>query len=143
MPLSAIHSKLSVVKLDTAGGVLTDISVYCNSVEFGQELDLLDITAFGATSKAYLLGFADATFTLEGFWDRTIDVQLAALYDAFRAGTLASATFEYGPEGTTAGDKKYTGECVMTSYSKSSAIEDPVTFTAEFQVTGAVTDTTY
>jgi hypothetical protein len=138
-----IHSKLSVFWLDTAGGTLTDISTYCDEVGFPEEMDLVETTTFGATSKTYLLGFADGKITISGNWDRTIDVQLSAIKSAFRAGTLASVTFEYGPEGASSGDKKYTGEAVMVNYEKNSAVKDQVKFSAEFQITGAVTDTNY
>ena len=59
------------------------------------------------------------------------------------AGQAATLSFEYGPEGSTAGDAKYTGECIMTSYEKSGAVGDVVTYSAEFQVTGAVTRGTW
>ena len=138
-----IHSKLSVFWLDTAGGTLTDISTYCDEVSMPEELDLVETTTFGATSKTYLVGFGDGKVTISGNWDRTIDVQLSALRAAFRAGTLASASFEYGPEGASSGDKKFSGEVVMVNYEKNSAVKDQVKFSAEFQITGAVTDGSY
>jgi hypothetical protein len=111
----AIHSKLSVFFLDTAGGVLTNISTSVDEVELPEELDLLDVTTFGATSKQYIVGFADAKLSIGGPWDRTTAQMLGALKAAFRDGTLASATFEYGPEGNASGDVRYTGECVLVS----------------------------
>ncbi len=138
----AIHSKLTVVKLDTAGGVLTDVSTYCRQASLPRELDLLDVTTFGATSKQYLLGFADATVSLSGPWTRAQDQMFTAIYDAFRAGTLASVSFEYHPEGTDSGDVKHTCELVMTSYEPGSSVEQEIEWSAEFQVTGAVTSTT-
>ncbi len=47
------------------------------------------------------------------------------------------------PEGSTSTYVKYTGEAILTSYEKSGAIGDVVTYSAEFQVTGAVTRGTY
>jgi hypothetical protein len=38
---------------------------------------------------------------------------------------------------------KYTGEAILTSYSISNPVADVVTFSADFQVTGAVTRGTY
>ena len=139
----AIHSKLSVFFLDTSGGVLTNVSTSVDSVELPEELDLLDVTTFGATSKQYIVGFADAKLTFSGPWDRTIAQMLGALKAAFRDGTLASATFEYGPEGNSSGDVRYTGESVMVNVTKNSAVKDAVKYEAEFQVTGNVTENTY
>lgn len=135
----AIHSKLTVVKLDTAGGVLTDISSYCSEVEMPRELDIHNVTTFGATSKQFLPGFADGTMTLSGPWTRAQDQMFTAIFDAFRAGTLASVSFEYHPEGTDTGDVKHTCELIMTNYNPASSVEEPVMWESEFQVTGAIT----
>jgi hypothetical protein len=139
----AIHSKLTVVKLDTSGGVLTDISTYCREVQMPRELDLLNVTTFGATSKAFLSGFADGTVTMSGPWTRAQDQMFTAIFDAFRAGTLASVSFEYGPEGADTGDVKHSCELIMTSYEPGSDVEQEVEWSAEFQVTGAITSGTY
>lgn len=138
----ALHSKLTVVKLDTSGDVLTDISTYCRQVSMPRELDLLDVTTFGATSKQFLSGFADATVSMSGPWTRAQDQMFTAVYDAFRAGTLASVSFEYHPEGTTAGDVKHTCELIMTNYEPGSDVDQEVEWSAEFQVTGAITSGT-
>ena len=138
-----IHSKLSKFKLDTAGGVLTDISDSVDEVGFPEDLDLVETTTFGATSKTYIVGFADSKITISGNWNRTLHTHLSALKTAFRDGTLASASIEYGPEGTTAGCIKVSAEVVMVNYEKTSAVKDQVKFKSELQITGAVTETTY
>lgn len=137
------HSKLSKVKLDNAAGALTDISDSCDSIDFPEELELVETTTFGSSSKTYLVGFADGKVSTGGSWNRTLHTMLAALKAAFRDGTITSASLEYGPEGTDSGDIKITCEVVMTSYKKTSAAKDQVKWEAEFQITGAVTETTY
>lgn len=140
----AIHSKLSVVKLDTAGGVLTDVSTYCNKMEVPRELDLLDVTTFGATSKQYLSGFADGSVSMGGPWTRALDNHMSPIFTAFRAGTVDSVSFEYGPEGSDSGDVKYSGELIMTGYQGPQAsVESAQEWAAEFKVTGNVTVGTY
>ena len=142
--MAVAHSKLSVVKIDTSGGVLTDVSTYCNKCETPRELDLQKTTTFGATDHTYITGFADATVTVGGPWSREIDNHMSPIFAAFKAGTLASVTFEYGPEGSDSGDVKYTGEMVMTSYTGAQAdVENVEEWEAEFQVTGGITVTTY
>lgn len=138
-----IHSKLSKIKIDNAAGALTDISDSVDDVGFPEELDLVETTTFGATSKTYLVGFADGKVTVAGNWNRTLHTHLSAVKAAFRDGTLASVSVEYGPEGTDSGDIKITCEAVMVNYEKSSAVKDQVKFSADFQITGAVTETTY
>lgn len=55
---------------------------------------------------------------------------------------VASVSFEYYPKGETGGYPKHTGECLPTSYSIDFNNDGLITCSAEFQVTGAVTDTT-
>lgn len=145
MPFASatIHSKLSIVKLDTSGGVLTDISDACDKCDGDETLELGEVTTFGATSKQWLAGFADGKFSIGGPWSRALHQHFAALKTAFRDGTISSASFEYGPEGATAGDIKQTCEVILVSYKKTSASKDPVRWEAEFQITGPVTETTY
>lgn len=132
------HGKSTVFKVDNAAGTLTDISNTLTDVSFPQSIDTAETSAFGSSAKSYVIGLTDATLSVSGQFDATVDAHLA--------GILAHAdtkSFEYGPEGSTVGMVKYTGECWMTSYEKSGAVGDVVSFSAEFQVTGAVTRATY
>lgn len=132
------HGKATVFKVDNSGGTLTDISNVLTDVSFPQSVETAETSAFGSSAKSYVVGLSDATLSVSGNFDTTVDAHLIAVL-----GQAASLSFEYGPEGSTAGDAKYTGECLMTSYEKSGAVGDVVTFSAEFQVTGAVTRGTF
>jgi hypothetical protein len=139
----AIHSKLTVFKLDSSVGVLTDISTYCNKSDFPEKLDLDDVTTFGVTSKQWLAGFADGDVNISGPWTRASHQFLSAIKTAFRDGTVSSVSVEYAPEGTSSGCIKKTAELIMTDYQTMSDVKGPVEWTAKFKVTGAVTETTY
>ena len=132
------HGKSTVFKVDNNAGSLTDISNTLTDVSFPQSVDTAETTAFGSSAKTYIVGLTDATFSVSGNFDATVDAHLAAI-----VGKADSVSFEYGPEGSTATFVKYTGEAILTSYEKSGAVGDVVTFSAEFQVTGAVTRGTY
>ena len=128
------HGKNASFKVDNSGGTLTNISDTLNSVTFPREIETLETTSFGSSTRSYVVGFSDATISIEGSFDATVDAHLAGIL-----GQEASVSFEYGPEGTTAGQVKYTGEAFMTSYETSAGVGDIVTYSAEFQVTGAIT----
>ena len=132
------HGKSTVFKVDNAAGSLTDISNTLTDVSFPQSVDTAETSSFGSSAKAYVVGLSDSTLSVSGNFDATVDAHLAAVL-----GQAASLSFEYGPEGSTAGFVKYTGESILTSYEKSGAIGDVVTYSAEFQVTGAITRGTY
>jgi len=132
------HGKSTVFKVDNNAGSLTDISNTLTDVSFPQSVDTAETSAFGSSAKSYVVGLSDATLSVSGNFDATVDAHLAAI-----VGKADSVSFEYGPEGSTAGYVKYTGEALLTSYEKSGAIGDVVSYSAEFQVTGAITRGTY
>jgi len=132
------HGKSTVFKVDNNAGTLTDISNTLTDVSFPQSVDTAETSAFGASAKSYVVGLTDATLSVSGNYDATVDAHLAAI-----VGKADSVSFEYGPEGSTATFVKYTGEALLTSYEKSGAIGDVVTYSAEFQVTGAITRGAY
>ena len=132
------HGKSTVFKVDNSGGSLTDISNTLTDVSFPRSVDTAETSAFGDSAKTYIVGLSDATVSVSGNYDATVDAHLSGVL-----GQAATLSFEYGPEGSTSTFVKYTGECILTSYEKSGAIGDVVTYSAEFQVTGAVTRGTY
>ena len=132
------HGKSTVFKVDNNAGSLTDISNTLTDVSFPQSVDTAETSAFGASAKSYIVGLTDSTLSISGNFDATVDAHLAAI-----VGKADSVSFEYGPEGSTATFVKYTGEAFLTSYEKSGAIGDVVTYSAEFQITGAITRGAY
>jgi predicted secreted protein len=132
------HGKATVFKVDNSGGTLTDISNVLTDVTFPQTVETAETSAFGSSSKTYVVGLKDATISVSGMFDTTVDAHLGGIL-----GQAASVSFEYGPQGSTSPNAKYTGEAILTSYEKSGSVGDTVMFSAEFQVTGAVTLGTY
>jgi hypothetical protein len=134
--MAFVHGKNTVFKVDDSGGTLRTISAYVTSVDFPQTADTAETTAFGSTNKSYVAGVKDATVSIEGIWDPTVDGYLYGIVGQ-------TVSIEYGPEGATALDKKYTCEAICTNYTPPSSIDDAVKFSAEFQVSGAVTRGAY
>lgn len=132
------HGKAAVFKIDDSGGTLRDISNTLNSVSFPREAEVLETTSFGSSDRSYVVGFKNQTISIEGSFDATVDGYLAGVL-----GATDSLSFEYGPEGSTATYTKYTGECFLTSYETSAGVGDIVSYSAEFQITGAVTRGAY
>lgn len=139
--MAVTHGKDACLKLDDDGGTLRDVSAAINSVDFNEVVELAEDTAFGDSAKSFIVGLRDATFSVSGLWDDAATTGsytvIASLIDGY------TGTFEYGPEGGSSGDIKYTGECICTSFNTSSPVGDIVTFKADFQVTGAVSRSTF
>lgn len=132
------HGKSAVFKVDDSTGTLRDISNVSNSVSFPREAEILETTSFGSNDRTYIVGFKNQTISLDGSFDATVDGYLAGIL-----GQDATVSFEYGPEGSGSGAIKYTGEAYLTSYETSAGVGDVVSFSAAFQISGAVTRGTY
>lgn len=143
--MAFVHGKNTVFKLDNSAGSVTDLSSYLDDVGFPQSVETAETTTFGVAggAKTYILGLNDRTISLAGKWDATLDAHFSGVVSALNAGTLATASFEFGPAGSAGGAVKYTGEALVTSYEVSNPVGDVVSFSAELQVTGQVTRTTW
>jgi hypothetical protein len=130
------HGKSTNFSLDDTGGTSRDISDVLVSVDFPEIVETAETTAFGSTSKSYIVGLRDATISVSGIWDATVDGYIIGTEPATR-------TFIFGPAGSTSGYVKYTGECILTNYSVSSPVGDVVSFSLDLQCTGGVTRTTF
>jgi hypothetical protein len=135
--MAFVHGKSTNFTLDDTSGSVRDISAFVNNVDFPETTETAETTAFGSTAKSYIVGLTDSTISVSGMWDSTLDGYIAG------GAEPASRSFVFGPAGSTAGNVKYTGEAIVTSYSISNPVGDVVTFSLDLQVTGAVTRTTY
>ena len=131
-----VHGKSTDFELDDTGGTSRSLSTVLTSVDFPETIDTAETTAFGATSKSYIVGLRDATILVSGLWDATVDGYIIGTEPATR-------TYIFGPAGSTGGNVKYTGECILTNYAVSNPVGDVVTFSIDLQCTGAQTRTTY
>ena len=131
-----VHGKSTDFELDDTGGTSRSLSNVLTSVDFPEIIETAETTAFGSTSKSYIVGLRDATISVSGLWDATVDGYIIGTEPATR-------TFIFGPAGSTGGNVKYTGEAILTNYSVSSPVGDVVTFSLDLQCTGGVTRTTY
>lgn len=140
--MAFVHGKGAAFKIDNAAGTLTVLTTYIDSITFSNAVDVAETTTMGSEVKTYLSGHSDASFSISGKYDSTAstgpDVTLNGL-----VGLDTTSSFEYGPEGGTTGKTKYGGECFLTAYTVSAPVGDVVTFTADFQVTGAITKGTF
>ena len=129
------HGKSAAFKIDDSGGTLRDISNVLTDVAVSRSADVAEVSAFSNSSKAYVAGLKDATITVSGSFDATVDGYLKGILGA-------SGSFEFYPIGTTGGNPKASGECIMTSYDRTPDVGGAVTFSAAFQVSGDVTEGT-
>lgn len=136
MSASFTHGSKATLKLGSAAtpSTLVDYSEWFNSISFPQTRDTAETTGFTATTKSYIPGLRDATFSAEGRYHTDIDGVLQSLLSY-----MGTVSFEYCPAGSgTTGTPAYTGQLFITSYEGSSDISDVGGFSAEFQLSGDV-----
>lgn len=121
----------------------TNLSNTLNEITMPREIETAETTTFGSTDKTYITGLADATVSLSGMFDATADSAISTIITNLKSGSIASASFTYGPAGSAGGSPKFTGEALVTSYEIGSPVGDVVTYSLELQVTGGVTGGTF
>lgn len=129
------HGSKAVIKIGTSGSE-TDISQYVTSVAQPRETDTAEVSALGDNDKEFVAGLKSGTISLEGNFDPTVDANLNTWL-----GTEQS--FVYGPQGGTTGLIKYSGMIILTSYEINTDLGDAGKWSAEGQITGAVTRGTF
>lgn len=137
------HGKNAHFALDGVAASLVNISDTLNEISMPRAIETAETTAFGQNDKTYITGLGDATISLSGMFDATVDTQIAGNITNLKSGSVSSLSFEYGPTGSASTRPKFTGEAIITSYDISSPVGDVVTYSLELQVTGAVTGTTF
>lgn len=137
--MAFLTGKSAYFNLDTSGGTPTDLSAYTNSIDPSETLETGETTCFGKSAKTYVASLKDATFSVSGPWDPTLEAHM----DAILTSHPASLTFVLGPQGSTSTQRRISGECLLTSYSGQIPVGDVITWTADFQVTDTVTRDTF
>lgn len=64
------HGKVSVLKLDTAGAVLSDISAYLNTIKFSRDPDRPRVPTFGDLAGRFpIIGLRASQIDIAGYWE--------------------------------------------------------------------------
>lgn len=140
------HGKNGVFKLTDSGSTKRNISASVTQVSFSQDGDTAEVSTLGASAKSFIAGLSSATLSISGYFD-----PLAAAADPSPSGSHTvlsgligtATTFEIAPQGTAGGSPKITGSAFLTKYNPTIDLGGAVGFSADFQVSGAVTYTTY
>ena len=88
-----------------------------------------DITAFGDTYQTFLAGKPTAPYDVSGFADLASSQGAATIFGEVG---LEAEEIDFEPDGSTG----YNGFAIVTSYSISSTVGGPITYSASFRHTG-------
>lgn len=117
-----------------SGGVLTNITTYCTSVNLDISSNAIDVSTLGTAWRSSVKGMSAATLALAGISDPYMGTLLL-----YQATQTTSISFEWYPQGSASGKEKVSGELVMTGAPRSAALDDAVQWSANYTVTGPLT----
>lgn len=116
-----------------------DLSAYLDNIEWSRSRETGETTTYGATgdNKTYVAGLRDSSFTISGKYDSTATTGPAAVLNAALASDTATVA-KIREEGTGSTLPEIEVSCFCTAYTESIPVGDVITFSADFQCTGAV-----
>tara|TARA_R100000049_G_C1946776_1_gene92233 strand:- start:153 stop:539 length:387 start_codon:yes stop_codon:yes gene_type:complete len=127
--MAIVHGKEGVVK--AGGSVISDVQGF--SLETTG--DVVETTALGESVKSFAAGKTSFSGSIEMNFNRADSPQNTLL-----AGSQIA--FILYPEGTTSGDRTYTGSGIVTGMGTNNSLDGMVTKSVTFQGTGALTIST-
>jgi len=150
------HSKASVIKFDIPSGSsnhllsLQDISAYVTGIEgLPGEIEQAEITSLADTGRKFfndtmknaqvainLMWNSDKSSSGEGF-PFALEEWFGDLSTA--ATSTKTRSFEFSPDSTGSGKRKFTGECFITALTERARLGEMVLMDANLQVDGDVT----
>ena len=107
----------------------TDAIAEIKSYSVNETMNVIEDTNIGDTAKTFKAGSTEWDGSVDVFWDELDTAQVALT-------SGASVTVKFYPEGTTAGDKYYTGTALVTGISRSASVDGMVDTSFSFKGTG-------
>ena len=101
-----------------------------------ESADVLEDTTMGDASRTYLASLKTFTGSIECYWDET-DTNGQLTLDPG-----STVTINVYPEGSSTGDKYYSGSVIITERSVTASFDGMVEASFAFQGTGALSETT-
>lgn len=124
--MAFLHGKGTAVVFNQS-----DLSSYFNDATITRTVETAETTAFGASSKTYIVGLQDGTVSLSGMFDGSAGAVDEVLQGVLGTEDGALVSVFYG--GATAGNRVSMGQAEATSYDVSAPVGDVVAASAELQ----------
>jgi len=113
-----------------------EFSSYFSDITTSEKADTADVTGFGATGKAYIIGNTDGTANISGFFESsaTGDDQYFASVKGSTTKQLVIASLE----GNTVGTRAIALQADTSDYSVTASVGSAIKVTANFQATDGI-----
>ena len=136
--------QVKIDKTDSAGGATVAIAEI-RSWTVTHTQDVVEDTVMGDGARTYKKGLSNFSGSFEGMYDTNHSTNNGVVFDLDATGENTSTTDSGILTGefitsTTSGSKKFSGEILITSIERTASFDDMVTFTANFQGSGVLTE---
>lgn len=133
--MAAVHGQFTSITIATK-----NVSPFCKTSTYSGTADFHDTTGYqppgGARTKAG--GLLDGKFTVSGTYDNTASVGPRLALKPLIGTTVAVVRL---PEGTGTGKPSDAFSGVLTKYEETNPVDDMISWSAEIEISGAVTTT--
>ena len=129
--MAFLHGKNTAVLFNAS-----DLSAFFNDASVTRSVETAETTAFGASSKTYIVGLKDGTVSLTCMFDGSSGAVDEVLQGVL--GTEDGANLSVFFDGMTAGNRVSLAKVEETSYDISAPVGDVVAASAELQADGGV-----
>ena len=141
--MTFFDSKVSNFIIDDTGGTPRNLSAFITEIRgLPGPRNLNPVTALGDAGVKHHPALEDVSPSLTGIFDNTASSGPDVVFGALRDHSSA-VDFEYGPEGISSGDVKYSGTIWVENYEISSRVGSLVEYTVALRVEGVVSRGTY
>lgn len=130
------HGSIAVFKLGDGANALQDLSTYLTDAGLNTAIDMAEVSHLGDVAKEFVAGLSDGQIPLAGLVQATVDAQLQAI---LRVSGRLFEYYPFGNTGTVNTNVKYSGAGLVSSYQIHTPVGGASTFSANFQVSAAVT----
>jgi hypothetical protein len=135
--------KDAFIRIDGVAGTPVNLSGYADNFSFPRSSDTYEVSTFGSTPKAFIPGLTEGGMvTMSGPLDVAMGTFLSTICAAQAAGS-STYTLEYSPAGSVAGQLKVSAESLFAGCDYSAGVGGRVEYSSSWQITGAVTTTTW
>jgi hypothetical protein len=134
--MAFIHGKSAYVAIGTSGSE-TSITPYTSKVGWPRQVAKADTTVFGLSDETSLPGIKSYTVSMAGKYDPTLHTLMTGLL------AVSGKSIVVGPAGNGTGNTKMSAGGYLSKYEWNGDIGSAEDWTAEFTVSGVVTDTVF
>jgi len=131
--MAKAHGKTTVLTVATK-----DISPFTKTSTYERGADVHETTGYGVDDKGKAGGLRETKFTCGGLYDNTVLVGPRIVLHGIVGSTVAVVR---KVEGTGTGKPQDAFNAVVSKYVETNPVDDMVTWSAEFEIDGAVVTT--